>query len=276
MHLCLYVFHNASHHLPPTPHPTPNLIPGCVCVSLGASWVTDVCYPTPSELAQCDSQCQSWGCACMNRREWGVVIGERREEQACAGPQSFTWHSLAGEQPVQKHDLWGKIRAASRALAPLDFQPRTLQVRGWMSAPGKTFCHCQYLHVCCLSECWSEHWRCLIKVYLQHFFVMSKLEITIFVYIFLFKISRDILSSRVYNIVMNFTHKINLNRSFRCFDHWIVVYYRYSDFLCFSVSGHFFLPLRICTSLFFTSWNNGPPSFFLGSVFFVRDENPHP
>lgn len=60
----------------------PNPVSGCVCVSPGASWVTDVCYPTPSELAQCDCLCQSWGGAevvgplpaCVSLREvavWG-------------------------------------------------------------------------------------------------------------------------------------------------------------------------------------------------------------
>lgn len=48
---CLYMFDSASHSQAPLP-----LI--SVFVSPRASWLTDVCYPTPSELAQCDSHCR--------------------------------------------------------------------------------------------------------------------------------------------------------------------------------------------------------------------------
>lgn len=111
--------HFTVHHIP-VPH-TPPSISALVCVSPGVSWVTDVCYPTPSELARCDSQCQRGGSyrpACFCRgllwKEWdvgGAASG------MCWATKAFTWHSLAEDQTVQWHDLWEEISAAAGVLA---------------------------------------------------------------------------------------------------------------------------------------------------------------
>lgn len=63
------------------------------CVSPGASWVTDVCYPTPTELHQCDSHCLGGGatsrrlarlCVCL-RGHWAIV----GQYCVCAGPKKL-------------------------------------------------------------------------------------------------------------------------------------------------------------------------------------------
>lgn len=94
-------------HWPPTP------ISGLVCVSPGESWVTDVCYPTPSELAQCDSHSAS---------EPQGVGGGWDSTGPVPGHKSLTWHSLADEQTAQRHDLWEEISAASGVLALIGCQ----------------------------------------------------------------------------------------------------------------------------------------------------------
>ena len=115
-----------------SPGPPPTPISGLVCVSPGASWVTDVCYPTPSELAQCDSQCQRRGGggvqpqACLPQGVGGGGGGVSGmgggPYQACTGPQSLTWHSLAEQQTAQRRDLWEEISAASGVLALIGCQ----------------------------------------------------------------------------------------------------------------------------------------------------------
>lgn len=105
-HVCKYASGFTMHHIAWPPNP----ISGCVCVSLGASWVTDVCYPTPSELAQCDSSCQrgsSHRPACLWEPQ-GVELMEREVNLCRArkpylaflsrGPVSTKTRSMRGDK----------------------------------------------------------------------------------------------------------------------------------------------------------------------------------
>lgn len=102
----------------------PTSISGLVCVSPGASWVTDVCYLTPSELAQCDCHGQRGAshrpdCLCEPQGFGGVG----RQYQACAGPQKPYLAFLSrGADGTQRYDLWEEISAAFGVLALIGSQ----------------------------------------------------------------------------------------------------------------------------------------------------------
>lgn len=170
------------HHiaLPPTS------ISGLVCVSLGASWVTDVCYPTPSELAQCDSRCQREAghrpaCLCepqgvglLRVGVWGV------QWQAWAGPQKL--HLAFLSRGAVSTKAWS-MRGDKRCLwsSGTDRLPGlTHSKRGdeWMCQAKHTANMSICMSVCCLSAYLESVWGqkqykqnvcCYVKVVTQDF-----------------------------------------------------------------------------------------------------------
>lgn len=120
-----------------TSNALPTQIPDLVFVSPGASWVTDVCYPKPSESAQCamGGRLPVWASGC-----------EMRTQQycGCTWLLSFTWHSFAEGQTSQRHHLSVEISASSGALALIGFQA---------SSTPKEEIRCQVEHAAGASIC---------------------------------------------------------------------------------------------------------------------------
>lgn len=137
------------HHTPCPPTPTADL----VCVSPGASWVTDVCYPTPSELAQCGSQCQrgaSYRPACLCEPQGAGA----RQRRACAGIEKPYLAFLSrGADSTKAWSMKGDKRCLWSS--GIDMLPGLTHSKGrdeWM-CQTEPRCQHAYLSVCvgCLS-----------------------------------------------------------------------------------------------------------------------------
>lgn len=269
--MCMPVcVHSASH---PLEAPTP--ISGLVYVSPGASWVTDVCYPTPSELAQCDSQCQrgaSHRPACLCEPQG--VGGGWDSTGPVLSHKSLTWHSLAGEQTAQRHDLWEEISAASGVLALTGCQAsrtpreemnecaRQSTLPAWVSA-----CLFFLLFVClarelvktCINQ-WIQNvpfGLCLVKV------ITKFLD---------FKRQRPAMAWAIKKANAWVAGAVAL---IICFHHWIcgcIV-----PAFCTFPSLVVILPSSQVMQLFiFHRLEQWPRLFFWDVCFLVQDENPHP